>query len=446
MTLPAPLQRPLNHQIARAFYRAAWWVLTPIVPFYLSRRARRRKEDPTRISERHGLTNLQRPRGPLVWVHGASVGESLSALALIERLLKDRDDLFVLVTTGTVTSAELMEARLPARAFHQYAPIDHPLYVRRFLAHWRPDAVLWFESEFWPNLLIQTQKLQVPMALLNARMSEGSFDSWLRHKWAIAPILKGFQVCLAQNDRITEMLIALGADRAQTSGNLKYVAGALPDVPEGRSTLAQQIGGRPVVLAAQTITPEEEMMAHTHQHLEGSHPGLLTLVAPRHPERGDEIRMALEGLGLTVAQRSRGEEITRDTQIYLADTMGELGIFYRLCDVVFLGRSLVDGGGGSNSLEPARLGCAILQGPHTDNFAEITAYLENEGAISVVADVAALETRLDALLDNQAARQALADAARSATDKGEGILSFVADEVLPLIPEYDDGEAAHANA
>ncbi|TNE41221.1 MAG: 3-deoxy-D-manno-octulosonic acid transferase [Alphaproteobacteria bacterium] len=445
MTLPVPLQRPLNHQIARAFYRAAWWLLTPIVPFYLSRRARRRKEDPARISERHGVTNLQRPRGPLVWVHGASVGESLSALALIERLLKEREDLFVLVTTGTVTSAELMESRLPARAFHQYAPIDHPLYVRRFLAHWRPDAVLWFESEFWPNLLVQTQKLHVPMALLNARMSESSFDNWLRHKWAIAPILKGFQVCLAQNKRITEMLVQLGADQAQTSGNLKYVAGALPDAAEERQALAQLIGDRPGVLAAQTIAPEEEIMGSVHQSLETAHPGLLTIIAPRHPERGNDIRTLLEAMGLKVSQRSRREEIAPDTQIYLADTMGELGIFYRLCDVVFLGRSLVEGGG-SNSLEPARLGCATVQGPHTENFSEITSYLMQERALEQVADAADLETRIDALLKDKEARTTLAQAAQAAADKGDEILTLVTEAVLPMIPQSDDAEVSDAYA
>lgn len=249
LTQPTQINRPPSHKIARLFYRLLWWVLTPIVPIYLRHRATRAKEDPQRLFERRGITSLLRPRGPLVWIHGASVGESLSALALIDRLLRERSDLSVLVTTGTVTSAVLMDARLPARAFHQYAPIDHPLYVSRFLRHWRPNAALWFESEFWPNLLVASQKKNMPMALVNARMSEKSFEGWRKRKWAIAPILRGFQKCFAQNDRVAEMLTELGARNVSTSGNLKFVADALPDNEEERHALESCFEGRSRIAA-----------------------------------------------------------------------------------------------------------------------------------------------------------------------------------------------------
>jgi 3-deoxy-D-manno-octulosonic-acid transferase len=399
---------------------------------------RKGKENKLRISERRGLTSLLRPTAPIVWIHGASVGESLSALSLIERLLELRPDIFILVTTGTITSAELMESRLPARAFHQFIPLDHPFYVRRFLKHWKPSAVFWLESEFWPNLLVESGKHDIPMALINARMSEGSFERWRLHKWAIAPILGRFQICLGQTDAVTLMLERLGAARAETSGNLKFAAEDLPDTPDERLRFEKILNDRPVLAAIQTIAGEEEMIGRVHLALEQKYPGLITILAPRHPERGPEIQGDLVAQGISTVCRSQGHLPDSQTQVYLADTMGELGLFYRLSETVFLGRSMVSGAGGSNSLEPARLGCAVIQGPYTDNFEEITDYLKQHDAIEIVATEEELLEVLDRNLGNPDRRRAKAIAAKGAASKGDGVLDFVCETLSPLVPMDGD--------
>lgn len=425
-----------------SLYRAATVVFGPLIRWHLARRRGRGKEDPVRFRERLGFPGGPRPEGGLVWLHAASVGESLSILPLIERLLEDRPGLQVLVTTGTVTSADLLAKRLPNRARHQYVPVDRPAWVARFLDHWHPDLALWSESEFWPNLMRETAERGIPMALLNGRISDRSFSNWRRFPRSTARLLSGFRLCLGQTPGDAERLRRLGAQGIDCVGNLKYAAPPLPDSPATRDALVTAVGNRPLWLLASSHAGEEALAGRVHLELMPAHPHLLTLIAPRHPQRGNEVAAELSDLGLRVVRRSEGMLPNSQTDIYLADTIGELGLFYRMCRVVLIGKSLV-GQGGQNPLEPARLGCAVLHGPHMDNFAAIRDDLAEAGGAVPVAGEAELRQAVDRLLRVPADADALGRAAQSVADGKAEVLDRVVDRLAPLLdPIAGRGDAA----
>lgn len=346
-------------------YRALTTMLAPAAPMVLRQRAGRGKEDQARVNERLGLDLPARPAGELIWVHGASVGECLAALPLIDALLRNTSR-NVLVTSGTVTSARILRDRLPSRALHQFVPIDTPLATARFLNHWSPDAGLFVDSDIWPNLILSAKARGMKLALVNARMSERSFAGW---RWApktASALLSAFDICLAQDEEIANRFRALGARNVNAIGSLKADAPPLPVDLQKLAELRGSIAGRPILLAAQTHPGEDETLLPVHDILRRSIPDLLTVLVPRHVERGAEIAM-LCGTR-PVRRRSLNELPDADTAVYVADTMGELGLFYRLAGFAFVGGSLIRHGG-QNPLEPARLDCAVLAGPHTFNFA-----------------------------------------------------------------------------
>ncbi|MEZ5668595.1 MAG: 3-deoxy-D-manno-octulosonic acid transferase [Alphaproteobacteria bacterium] len=402
-------------------YRAATTLAGPLVEAYLRRRERRGREDPARRGERRGAAGRPRPPGRLIWMHAASVGESLSVLPLVNRVLERDPAASVLVTTGTVTSARLMAERLPARALHQYVPVDRAAWVRRFLDHWRPDAALWVESEFWPNLVLETHRRGVPMALVNARMSDASARSWRRIPGAARALLRCFAVSLAQTDRVAGILAGLGAAPVRVVGNLKMAAAPLPADPVRLQALHSAIGARPVWLAASTHPGEERLVAEVHAALAPRIPDLLTLVAPRHPGRGAEVAALLRATGLGVARRSADEPIVGRTGFYLADTIGEMGLFYRLARAAFVGGSWIDRGG-QNPYEPAQLGCPVLVGPAMWNFPEISGLLLDAGAARQVDGPAACAAALAELLQDSAAHDAMAAAAHRLVADQSGVL------------------------
>jgi 3-deoxy-D-manno-octulosonic-acid transferase len=406
-----------------ALYRGATRLAGPLVDRYLAARLAQGKEDAARLDERRGVASRPRPRGFLVWLHGASVGEAISALPLVERLTEYG---VVLLTTGTVTSARLVAERLPAGALHQYVPADRPDWVASFLDHWRPDLALWLESELWPNLVMATHARGTPMVLVNARMSARSAARWRWLPWAIRPLLRAFDLCLAQGEESAERFRVLGARAVRAPGNLKFAAPPLPADETALAMFKAAIGGRPCWLAASTHPGEEAVAGAVHQALAARHAGLLTIIAPRHPVRGPEIAATLPG---RVRRRAAGE--APDGDIYVADTLGELGLFYRLAPVVLIGGSLVPHGG-QNLLEPARLGAAVLHGPHMTNFPEALALLGD--ALTPVADVAALTTAVDALLADPAQRARLGATARERAARGAGALDAVLAALAPYLP------------
>ncbi len=394
-----------------SLYRGLTTISGPMLTHYLKKRLKRGKEHPTRFRERFGEAGCARPAGKLVWLHGASVGEAVSLLPLINAIRKAYPDYQVLLTTGTVTSANLIATRLPEGVVHQFVPVDRLSYVRKFLDHWQPDVAIWAESELWPNLLIETRKRGVKMALVNGRMSDGSLKTWRKLKGFIATLLRAFDLCLAQAEQDAQRFEELGAQNVTCPGNLKYASPDLPYEKVELQRLQSDIGRRPVWLAASTHAGEEERIADVHRQLKEVFPDLLTMIAPRHPERGNEIVARLQEQGFSIAQRSRHNLITPKCDIYVADTMGELGLFYRLCPIVFMGKSLLPLGG-QNPLEPARLNCALMCGPHMSNFVEMTERFTKAEAILVVADEKEMVSMLKRLFNDPAECENIAGRAK----------------------------------
>lgn len=401
----------------QSLYRGLTTVAGPAVRLYLDRRRAAGKEDPVRQAERFGTPSRPRPAGPLVWIHAASVGEANSVLVLVGRLLDDAPGLTVLMTTGTVTSAALMEKRLPERAIHQYVPVDLPDAVDRFLDHWRPDAVLWTESEIWPNLLAGIRARSIPAALVNARMSERSFARWRNAPGFVGGLLSTFRITLAQTEGDAERLRRLGAAGVASVGNLKFSAEPPPADDDAMEPLRAALEGRPVWLLASSHPGEEEIAAAVHASLAPALPGLLTVIVPRHAHRGEAVAGLMQERGLPALRRT-GRHLLPGPEhaVYVADTMGELGLFYRAAPVVCMGGSFIPHGG-QNPVEPAQLGCAVLYGPHMFNFGEITHMLEAAGGALPVADGDALAREIRRLLtDGRARDRIVAGAARVTAD------------------------------
>jgi 3-deoxy-D-manno-octulosonic-acid transferase len=405
--------------LALRLYRWASVLGSPIASQVLARRLARGKEHPERLAERRGEPSLRRPTGPLVWVHGASVGEMLAAVPLIERLRLQ--DFAVLVTSGTVTSAALAEQRLPKGVPHQFIPLDAPRFVQRFLDHWRPGLALFVESDLWPNLILSCAERKIPMILINGRLSERSFKRWRRMPGAIGALLGRFDLCLAQSGADAERYAELGAQRIVTTGNLKLDVPAPPADPAALQRLREIVGARSVVAAASTHPGEEEAIIAAHVRLRAKFPSLLTVIAPRHPARGAGIAEIARAAGLAVALRSQRAQPMPDVGIYVADTLGELGLIYRIAPIVFMGGSLASHGG-QNPIEAVRLGAAVLHGPHVWNFAEIYSMLDQSHGAEQVADGEALAAQLEAWLADAAARQAVATAGSGAVGRLGGAL------------------------
>ncbi len=349
-------------------------LITLAFPFlrltYIKKRKKAKKEHPTRFNERLGNYKVPRPEGKLYWLHGASVGESVSMLPLIDKLLRENPDLSILVTTGTLTSAEIMAKRLPKRAFHQFIPFDVPAFAQKLIKHFKPDAVLWFESEFWPSLLSEVKKAKIPLILVNGRISDKSFETWKKFKFVSKEILSCFSLCLGQSEQDKNRLFLLGAPKVACVGNLKFAGMPLPVDQNKLNVLKQQIGEKKVFLLSSTHNDEEERLALYLPWLKENIQDVLTIVAPRHPNRGDDITRMYRCRHFNVAQRSREEDITPETDIYVADTIGEMGLWYALSDVSFVGGSIISHGG-QNFMEAARDKNAVIVGPNMQNFAEI---------------------------------------------------------------------------
>ncbi|MBC6404511.1 MAG: 3-deoxy-D-manno-octulosonic acid transferase [Rhodospirillales bacterium] len=401
---------PLFARLLFACYRLLARAAGPVIRPLLARRARRGKEIPERLPERWGHSDRARPGGSLIWVHAASVGESLAVLPLVTRLHEEMPQATLLMTSTTVTSARLLSERLPRRIIHQFSPLDLPQAVGPFLDRWQPNLAIFVESELWPTQIWALDRRWIPRVLVNARTSSRSYRSWKRWPGLAETLLSGFSLVAAESARSAERLQALGASKVVTTGNLKDSAPPLPAAEAALEALRQALGTRPVWLAASTHPGEECLLFEAHLRIKRQLPDLLTLLVPRHPERGAEIAAAAEALGLTVALRSRGTEPDRQTEVYLADTLGELGLFYRLASIIFVGGSLAPVGG-HNPLEPARLSAALLSGPHRDNVAEASQRLEAAGALTSVTDAESLADRVTHYLLHPEAAAAAATAA-----------------------------------
>ncbi len=408
--------------ISEVLWTSATTAAGPALRVMLWRRARRGKEIYARLGERRGIDRTPRPEGKVLWLHAASVGEAVSALPVLAALPRD---VFTVFTTGTVTSARLLDSRLPpmglsGRVVHRFAPLDVPYWVARFLNHWRPDAACFLESELWPNMLAACRRRRIPAALINARLSRNSARSWRRAPGLARRMLGCFAVIAAQSEADAGRLRALGAGRVEALGNLKYAAPALPADTREVDRLAALIGDRPRWLAASTHPSDDAVVARVHRALRPRFPDLLTAVAPRHPDRGEAVAAVMGD----AKRRALGEDPLPGDAVWVADTVGEMGLLYRLFPIVFMGKSFA-GGGGQNFLEPARLGCVVATGPRTENFLEARELAVSAGALSVVADEEALVEWLDRRLRDPRRAQGF--------DLGGDLASVIARRLVGLL-------------
>lgn len=417
------------------FYKILSWLSLPFLFLLLKIRSQRGKEDVSRVRERMGKTDLMRPGGPLLWLHAASVGEAQSALILLDAIAQERADLNILVTTGTVTSAALMDKRLPEHAVHQYYPLDHPNWCSSFLDHWAPDWILWMESELWPNMLNGIKERSIPAVLVNARLSDRSFKRWSLFKGSARSILNAFELILTQTDDDKRRFESLGHTRVETCGNLKFSAAPLPCDESDLKALKDAIGNRPCWVYASTHEGEEDLACSVHSQLQDSYPDLLTIIVPRHPERGEAIAKEIH---LPKLRRTDSKALPeRGTAIYIADTLGELGLFYRVAPIAMVGRTFSnDGGGGHNPIEAAQLNCAVLSGPHIQYQKELFYLMENDDAVLLLQDKADLEITLADLLQDG---QKLADLQARALNFANTHAGIVHSAMVQIAKVFDIG-------
>lgn len=403
------------------FYPLMTRISAPLMTGWMHWRAANNKEEKNRLDERKGKTSLPRPDGKLVWIHAASNGESLSALPVIDYLRNLDSSPTILITTMTVTGAKLMEKRLPQddRCIHQYIPYDHPAWIKNFHDHWKPDAVLWIESELWPNHLQYIRDHNIPSALLNARLSERSVKRWrIAAKW-FQSFVSAFSVTLAQTERDQFNLQALGMKNVVCKGNLKELAMPLPYDQYALDDVVLCVGERPVLLYACTHEGEETIAANIHVQLKSRYQNLLSIIVPRHPARAKQIVDIMQAQNLNTACRSAKMSPRTGTDIYIADTLGELGLFYRFCNIVYVGNSLnVKPGGGHNLLEPALLGCAIISGDNLHNFSVLAQEMPQQNACIIVKNQDELMNAFISVIENPQKQSELMDnAMRYANDK-----------------------------
>ena len=406
-------------------------LLAPALRLNLNRRAANGREIASRLPERRGIDPTPRPTGPLLWVHAASVGETMSIQPVLDGL---RHRAKVLLTTGTATSQALLEKALPelglaGHVLHRFAPLDVPSWIDRFLSHWQPDAACFVESELWPNQLAACQARGIKLMLVNARMSDRSFSRWRRAPGFARRILGAFTHVQARGALDAERLKTLGAPHVECPGDLKFSAPPLPVDQTELARIDRVLAGRPVWLAASTHPGEERLIAAAHRAIEQTHPRLLTIIAPRHPDRGPGLAAELNA-----PSRTAGQEPPAGAGMWIADTMGELGLWYRLAPIAFVGRSLIAPGGGQNPLEPARLGCAVAAGPHMGNFTDHVALLRGAGGLVDVADSAALAHFVSEMLDNPDRRRQQGEQAAAAVRRHADLPARTAETLLSLLP------------
>lgn len=410
-------------------YRKLTALSEPVLQNLLQKRLAKGKEHPERIQERRGVASRMRPEGKLLWIHGASVGESLSALPLLNTLKARLPDWHFLVTTGTVTSADILSKRLPSWAIHQFIPLDHPVWVAKFLDHWKPDAVVWLESELWPNMLHEFSARNIPAGLINARMRPKTFAKWQYAKGLAGKMLGAFTFILVGARDYTEYFRSLGGRNISYVGSLKFGARALPVDPEKLAELKTQIDGRSCLGFLQTHPTEEVLAAQTYAELKKSVSDLLVIVAPRKNTRGSEIKQELEALGYKTALRTANEKITPQTDIYIADTIGEMGLWYSLCPIAIIGGSFIPFGG-QNPLEGTHFGTAIFYGTGMFNFPELCAVLEEGKAAKMIPTREALLPALKELYENPQALQDMRAASLSLAEQNHAVIDAFTDEIV----------------
>lgn len=423
----------MSERWARAIlttYRWAGAAAYPMVGGYVAWRASKGKEDRSRRRERYGITARARPAGPLIWMHAASVGETIAVIPLIERILGF--GINIVLTTGTVTSAQVADERLGRRVIHQYVPLDLKPAVSNFLDHWMPDLAIIAESEIWPMTILELGARRVPQVLVNGRLSDRSFRSWKKRSFLAEALFENLAHVIAQSEEDAGRFSALGARPVTVSGNLKVDTDPPPVDERALAQLKGQIGTRKTWAAVSTHDGEEAVAADVHKRLKARHPGLLTIIVPRHPDRAEALMEQFVRDGYKVARRSKNDRIRPDIDILLGDTIGEMGLYLRLTEIAFVGRSLTSEGG-QNPLEPAMLDTAVLAGLNVQNFRETYQRLIDNGGAKLVRDSDMLAGAVNYLLNNPLARREMIVAGANTVDAMRGALSKTLKALEPFI-------------
>ena len=410
-------------------YRYAGAAAYPLIGPYVAWRASRGKEDRVRRRERYGVAGRPRPEGPVIWIHAASVGETTAVIPLIREVRKR--DIHVVLTTGTVTSAKVAKERLDDSVIHQFVPLDIKPAVGRFLDYWKPDLAIIAESEIWPVTLMELGERHIPQILVNGRLSDRSFARWRRYSGLAEELFRNLALVIAQSEADAAKYTQLGALPVTGSGNLKVDNDSLPFEAEALARYKNQIGSRKTWAAISTFDKEEAAAGRVHQRLKAAN-GLLTIIVPRHPERADEIEKELNEQGLTVARRTRKDPITPDTDILLGDTIGEMGLYLRLTEIAFVGRSLY-AEGGQNPMEPAAIGCAVLSGGNVQNFRDSYQRLAANGSAKIVRDEDILAKGVHYLMNNDPVRRKMIEAGFDTVQGMRGALTATMKSLEPYI-------------
>lgn len=406
-------------------------VFSPLIDFYLLIRKWRSKEDSKRIKERFGFAGVKRPRGEIVWIHAASIGESNSALPLINFLLDKNPHIHILFTSGTVTSAaEIAKKATNPRVIHQFIPVDKLSSTRRFIKYWQPNYGVFIESEIWPNLIYQAHKSGCQLALVNGRVSQSSYQRWqLLHKIGFN-IFQYFNVIIAQSRNDLKRFAKLGIKQVFYYGNIKSITPILKTDQSKLEQIRTMIGHRTTWLASNIHSQEQQIILKTHQNLKNIFPDLLTIIVPRHPTKVTEIVTLTEPNKIAV--RSQNQLIHKETEIYLADTLGEMGIFYQLSAVSLIGGSLVDKIGGHNPFEAISCNSMVLTGRFVANNQEIYQELLTNNSCIMIEDNQKIAEKVATLLQDSAKRLNIISNAKKLLATQDQILNKIVEKIFSL--------------
>ncbi len=366
------------------FYRLIINFIFLAAPIIIIYRIFKKKEDPKRFLEKIGKFNKKNTNNNLIWFHGSSVGEILSIIPLIEKLSKRKNIKKILITTNTLSSAKIIKKLKLKKTFHQFFPLDTEFLVEKFLNHWKPKAVFFIESEIWPNMIIKIKDKNIPLILLNARITKKSFKKWSMILSFSKKIFNKFDLCLGQNDKTCDYLKILGAKNIRKIGNLKFSQSKLELKNKSNSRIKKFIKNKKIIFSAISTHEREELLCgKVHSNLKKNYKNIISIIIPRHVHRTLEIKEELNSNGLKVHLHSSDRTINKDTDIYLVDTFGETKDFLRLSKIAFIGKS-IHAFGGQNPLEAARFGNRIIHGPNIENFEEVYEFLKKHGISSKI--------------------------------------------------------------
>ena len=371
-------------------------IFSPIIILF---RLLKKKEHPTRFKEKFGFYSKKKLAGKLIWLHGASVGEILSIVPLVEKLENNKKIKQILITSNTLSSSKILFNLKLKKTIHQFFPIDTNYHTKKFLDYWKPSLAIFVDSEIWPNMVTNIKKRPISLMLMNARITQKSFRRWKIFPLNAKKIFQKFDVCLSSSARSLKYLGLLGAQKIKFIGNLKFTESE-NNKNDLHKNFKKTILSKKVWCASSTHNKEELICANVHKRLKVKHKNLLTILIPRHVDRTAEIINQIKKLNLKIHLHNSKNKIDRNTDIYLVNSFGQTKSFFKICKTVFLGGSLIKHGG-QNPLEAARFGCKILHGPHIWNFDEIYSLLKKNKVSSRVITTTQLTNEVDKMLNNK---------------------------------------------